>query len=251
MNRLLNRFLLFIRVKINVCLARVWSQLHKRNNSILPDCSPWPRYSGPSAGKAGCAWGTARRSFWAGSWSPPATLSETPPRSCCRSAINDTAGAACNSIPDKKIGPKRNAFPERVARAALVGFGFAFVTCRDRFTVKHSHQMSRFRDVCTLGTHDDIMHYVRTLNIYELFNDTVRPASINYAFFHPVPARTHAHIAESLSNSCRLQLDHEFSWRYHCQIVTDAMSLKSYFIFHNVTYYRLQVYYDGFFVEIK
>lgn len=32
--------------------------------------------------------------------------------------------------------------------------------------------MSRFRDVCTLGTHDDIMHYVRTLNIYELFNDT-------------------------------------------------------------------------------
>lgn len=58
--------------------------------------------------------------------------------------------------------------------------------------------MSRFRDVCTLGTHDDIMHYVRTLNIYELFNDTVRPASINYAFFHPVP-RARMHIAESLS----------------------------------------------------
>lgn len=63
--------------------------------------------------------------------------------------------------------------------------------------------MSRFRDVCTLGTHDDIMHYVRTLNIYELFNDTVRPgpASINYAFFHPVP-RARMHIAESLSAAC-------------------------------------------------
>lgn len=81
---------------------------------------------------------------------------------------------------------------ERARGFGRRGFGFAFVTCRDRFTVKHGHQMSRFRDVCTLGTHDDIMHYVRTLNIYELFNDTVRPASINYALFHPsrVDART-------------------------------------------------------------
>lgn len=39
---------------------------------------------------------------------------------------------------------------------------------------------------------DDIMHYVRTLNIYELFNDTLQPASINYAFFHPSRAYTHA-----------------------------------------------------------
>lgn len=102
------------------------------------------------------------------------------------------------SIFDKKIEPRNvsGMSAKRVARTASVGFGFAFVTCRDRFTVKHGHQMSRFRDVCTLGTHDDIMHYVRTLNIYELFNDTARPASINYAFFHPF--RAHACISQNL-----------------------------------------------------
>lgn len=97
--------------------------------------------------------------------------------------INERAfGRAAISFPvieslgDKKIryGAKAR-FRKRVARARGfgIGFGFAFVTCRDivlQFsTVTRCHVSTRTyaRSVHT----DDIMHYVRTLNIYELFND--------------------------------------------------------------------------------